>query len=442
MNRIDWFFEDEGLLWQFNLQYFEWLYDETLSVGARLDTILDFCGNTQPGRTMHAYPASLRLMAWIWFALRHGAENLVVLRRLHQDADWLRRFPEYQLDGNHLFENGIALLAAGSFLKDSAIQEKGSRILTSAIARQLCSDGGHCEGSPMYHSLLLWRLLQCIQTVRICSPGFEGIGAMVNAASKMLGWLRAVTFSDGRWPAVNDSAEGIAPEPRTLFSAAAGLGIDVAESRLGDSGYRMIRQQSFELFIDVGGIMPDWQPGHAHADTGSFCLQVHGKPVFVDTGCSTYADAGIRGHQRGTAAHNTWIPGTRNSSDMWSRFRVGKRCRVTRVEEADSGIAVYYITADGIPLYREFSWTAHSITIRDRFPGNIKGAHIALQLHTSAKLEAGMIDDVIVLETESFQNIETITREIAGGFNVLLPAACFLLYPSAGATESIVRVRI
>lgn len=433
---IDWAYAGEGPLWGFNLQYFEWLYDERLSAGDRLQTMRSFCAGTHPGRELPAYPTSLRIMAWIWFGLRYRVPDDAIRNRLYQDADWLRRFPEYRLDGNHLFENAIALSTAGAYFRCATLTRRGERLLRACINEQVCADGGHCEGSPMYHSLLLWRMLQCLEILRACgSPGtLEALVA--DAAGRMLGWLRAVTFSDGSWPAVNDAVAGVAPAPGVLFNAATALGLAFAERPLGDSGYRMIRMPEYELFIDVGGIMPAWQPGHAHADTGNFCLQVRGRPIVVDTGASSYEDPVVRAYQRGSAAHNVLVVNGRDGSELWSRFRVGRRCRVLDVVESPHRIEISYVTAAGHRLRRSFDWDKDGITIADSWPDAAGPALLHLHLHPDIDLSGdGSLSGDVLLTTTKMSAVKTSGAAIALGFNVLRIAACLLLVPDGKSTS-------
>src|SRR5690606_3028422 len=124
-------------------------------------------------------------------------------------------------------------------------------------------------------------------------------------AIKMLSWLQAVTFSNGEIPMVNDSAHGIAPSSNKLFGYAKDLGLKWDKSKLSESGYRKFDKSNMEVFIDVGNVGPDYQPGHAHSDTFNFELYLDGKPIIVDTGTSTYEKNDIRQRERETAAHNT-----------------------------------------------------------------------------------------------------------------------------------------
>lgn len=77
--------------------------------------------------------------------------------------------------------------------------------------------------------------------------------------------------------------------------------------------------EKMELLADVGSIGPDYQPGHAHADTFNFVLYLNERPIIVDTGTSTYEVNEIRFYERSTAAHNTVVVAGKNSSESMGR---------------------------------------------------------------------------------------------------------------------------
>lgn len=83
--------------------------------------------------------------------------------------------------------------------------------------------------------------------------------------------------------------------------------------------------------MDIGAVGPDYLPGHAHADTLSFELSLHGKRLMVNGGTSTYEASAERVRQRGTAAHNALMIDGHDSSEVWSSFRVARRARIVDV---------------------------------------------------------------------------------------------------------------
>src|SRR5690606_4238812 len=91
------------------------------------------------------------------------------------------------------------------------------------------------------------------------------------------------------------------------------------------------------MIADVGRVGPDYLPGHAHADTLSFELSLHGRRVLVNGGTSTYEAGPLRLRQRGTAMHNALEVDGQDSSEVWSSFRVARRALPMNIRWADEG---------------------------------------------------------------------------------------------------------
>jgi hypothetical protein len=81
----------------------------------------------------------------------------------------------------------------------------------------------------------------------------------------------------------------------------------------------------WSIFFDVGPVGPDYQPGHAHADTLAVECSFQGRRLFVDTGTYAYDRDERRCYDRSTAAHNTVCVDGQDSSEVWHIFRVGRR---------------------------------------------------------------------------------------------------------------------
>ncbi|MEO6831107.1 MAG: alginate lyase family protein [Chitinophagaceae bacterium] len=348
------------------------------------------------------YPSSLRMLSWTRFLSRFPKAPIEIFVALAEDAAWLYRFPEYQLDGNHLWENGLALLVAGQFLENRKFKERGEQILRSCIAEQILADGGHAEGSPMYQSLLLWRLLQGIELMgHLAESEPELLTFLKENAGRMLSWLRQMSFSNGTWPMTNDSAFGIAPDTKTVVEYANKLGVLSAELPLSASGYRMIKNGRMEIFVDVAPIQPSYQPGHSHADTGNFCLYLDGNPIVIDLGVSTYEVGNRRAYERSTAAHNVSRIGNDNSSDVWKSFRVGKRAKILAVSELGNNITLLYKDCCGNRFERSFSWMQNRLIIKDNLV-NLKAKIFSGQLHFHPSIELEKLSDSSVKGGDCF----------------------------------------
>lgn len=426
---IDWNDESQGLLWGFHLNYFDWLNDSSLSNTSKQKTLLDYCQTKQYrliGRL--PYPTALRVLNWCRFLAQYPDTEEIVFRTLAEDLLWLGRFPEYHLDGNHLWENGLALLVGGTYLRLSRTAGQGEQILNACIEEQILKDGGHIEGSPSYHSQMLWRLMQAIELLRLLEEeNIKRLKKLETTAAQMLGWLQQITFNDGSWPMVNDAALHIAPSTATINEFAKKLEISAINIDLNDSGYRMIRGHEFELFFDLGDIQPAFQPGHAHADIGNFCLQVKGKPILVDTGTSTYQLGHRRDEERGSPAHNVVVVKNQNSSDVWKSFRIGMRAVRLSLQENISSSSFTHNGFKPSICKRTFEWNNNSIKISDnitaaRDPDCVLYLHFAPGLEVIVQDSKTFIVDSVQLTVEQGSDARIFEYEVANGFNRTLPA--------------------
>ncbi|HYW35128.1 MAG TPA: alginate lyase family protein [Balneolaceae bacterium] len=427
---INWNFPDFGKLWTYHLNYFDYLMQPEMDKETGLHIIRDFIDNEQQITVgLEAYPTSLRIFNWIKFSLRHNINASSVNQSLYQQLQLLQGNIEYHLLGNHLWENGCALLAGGLYFDESKILELAKEILQEQLAEQILEDGGHFERSPMYHQLLLHRLLDCYHLLSIHPEENEDLGKLIgNAIEKMTGWLQNITFRNGSIPRVNDAVNGWSPETGQLINYGERLGLNIADILLGESGYRMIRGVDYEWLIDVGDIGPDYIPGHAHSDTFSFVLHVHEKPVIVDTGVSTYEECDRRVNERATAAHNTVKVGNKEQTEVWKSFRVGRRARVTRCREESN-----FIDAEhngyrhlGLTHRRIFKWASGGLFVKDFITGKKSRMSTAfLHFHPNVEVEERgefIYADHIKLAFRGYEDISINDYDYASGFNQLMAA--------------------
>jgi hypothetical protein len=212
-----------------------------------------------------------------------------------------------------------------------------------------------------------------------------------------------MTHPDGGIALFNDAALDLAPDHAALaaYAAAQGLVVDAAPlaalEMLPDSGYARLQAGAAVLIADVGAIGPDYLPGHAHADTLSFELSLHGQRLLVNGGTSTYAAGPERLRQRGTAAHNALMVDGQDSSEVWSGFRVARRARAFDVASGVHGDELWLCAAHdgyrrlpGRPLHRrEWRLSAHGLRIVDRIEGRCAQARAHLRVHPRWQVEAG-----------------------------------------------------
>jgi len=398
-----WDFNEFGNLWTYNQNYFDWLNQKGMTaeegcywIDKFIHEVLNHKPSTGIGSlSLDPYPIALRGINWIkFFCLHPDCATPPRIDALYSQYRLLERMLEYHLLANHLLEDAFSLYIAASFFQDIKQQQKATKLLLSQLHEQILPDGGHFEQSPMYHCIMLDRLLDCINLgesleARVKSLESRGEGQesrnksreLRQYAVRMLGWLKSVCYKNGTYPLFNDSANEIAPTPQEIFDYAKRLGVESEPSPLKESGYRKMGNERMEVFVDVGNVTATYQPGHTHADTFNFELRIDGQPFIVDTGISTYEKNARRQYERSTAAHNTVVVNDKDSSEVWSGFRVGKRANVSIHKEIhdENGYALE-VEHDGYgkACKRSFLMAADKLVIEDYYDGEaVSYLHLA-----------------------------------------------------------------
>ena len=397
-------------LWLYNLHYF----DDLCAVGAsdrivwHKQLIEKWIAENPPaiGNGWEPYPTSLRIVNWIKWSLGGNQLTNGALQSLAIQSRWLSKRVEHHLLANHLFVNAKALVFAGMFfqgLEADSWLNQGLRILAREIPEQVLADGGHFELSPMYHAIILEDILDLINACQSWPSvvALQQTSALRDAAQRMLTWLEIMSHPDGDVSFFNDSTFGIAPIFLDVAQYAKRLGVNVQQfdsskeiHHLQQSGYIRAQKGAAVLLADVGRIGPDYQPGHAHADTLSFEFSLRGQRIFVNSGTSTYKTGAQRSLERSTAAHNTVEINHTSSSEVWGGFRVARRAQPFAIEcvEAETALAITashtgYQRLVGRPTHqRMWRLSRGSLTVTDRIKGELSGAIARLYLHPSVKV--------------------------------------------------------
>ena len=401
-------------LWRYNLHYFDDL--NAVDAAARREWhrgLIEQWVEENPmptGSGWEPYPVSLRIVNWIRWALSGNALSDAAMHSLCLQARWLERRLEYHILANHLFANAKALVFAGLFFCGEEAERwlrRGLAILGREVPEQVLADGGHFEHSPMYHALVLEDMLDMLNLGLVYS-GAAGSAVLPDAqwrqvASRMLGWHRRMTHPDGEIAFFNDAACAIAPTHEQLAAYAGRLDIALppeahgALTRLEQSGYIRAEAGPAVLIVNIAEIGPDYQPGHAHADTLSFECSLHGRRLLVNSGIDRYGADAERLRQRGTLAHNTVTVNGTDSSEVWDGFRVARRAR-PRLEALRREEDVIEISAshDGyrrlggnIVHWRNWSLHPGGLRIEDQVKGDFDTAEARFYLHPDVTVEAG-----------------------------------------------------
>lgn len=383
----DWNNPGWSRLWLYNLHYFDGLCAERMDANGEL-LIEKWIRENPPGGGCgwEPYPLSRRIVNWIKHVLTGHALSDLALHSLAIQIRYLRPRLEYHLLGNHLLANATALVFAGLFFSGEESGKwlrTGFRILRRELGRQILPDGGHIERSPMYHAIVLEDLLDVIQLHTVY--GMSCPEELMEAAGRMLDWLKAMTHPDGGFALYNDCAFNGAAPTKKIEEYAKAFGIESAEGGSGtkwleDSGYLRVQERTLTVFFDAGPVGPAYQPGHAHADTFSLEVSIGSQRLLVDSGTSCYGVSEERARQRGTPAHNTLSVDGRDSSEVWSGHRVGRKARVTSLKFSQppggQGLAVLashdgFLRRHGSGLHsRRLDVRGDRIVIEDRVEGS------------------------------------------------------------------------
>ena len=371
-----WNFTDNGMLWAYNQNYFDWINQEGISQEDCCYWIDKFIEEL-PSNTigLDPYPIALRSINWIKFFCRYPeCATKARLDTLYSQLRLLEKKKEYHLLGNHLLEDAYALYIGGAFFHDERLLKKATRLLLNQLKEQVLPDGAHYEQSVMYHCILLDRLLDAINVGERCAVnGTE----LRHYAERMLGHLESIVWSDGDILMANDAAHGIAPTPAEIFDYAKRLGIRWKAIPLKECGYRKMLAGNMEAIVDMENITATYQPGHTHADTFNYELRIDGKPFVVDTGISTYNKTERRQLERSTVAHNTVSVDGKNSSEVWGGFRVGRRCYTVITDASDNKIEAFHNGYEK-KCWRKFSINDGSFVVEDRYNGDaVSYIHLA-----------------------------------------------------------------
>jgi uncharacterized heparinase superfamily protein len=410
-DEIDWQLGEKsaGRLWTVSLHYHAWAFELARRVrdqgpsarqagvllGRYLGDWITGCDLTVAGSrelAWNAYAIATRI-GW-WCRLYHllgregrhdwGSLETVFLESLWSQAAFLEEHIEYDLRANHLLRDAVGLAWAGRFFAGPRSKRwlaAARRIALEQLDEQVLADGGHFERSPMYHvevmnDFLALAILLEDKAVR------QRMRKVWSHMAEFLAWSR---HPDGQVPLFNDGGFNGAPEPEAMFVAgrrAFGQATDPAPRHGGnlfpDFGLAVWHGAPWSVFMDVGQVGVDYQPGHAHADTLTIEASYLGQRLFVDPGTFSYDNDERRRYDRATASHNTVAIDETDSSEVWHIFRVGRRARPRDVRatwEADGGMVsathTGYDHLAGRPRHRRTVEVRDhgTLTITDAFEG-------------------------------------------------------------------------
>lgn len=449
VSNVDWNDQTLGKLWNYNLQYLDFLKQEDISVDIKIQLTLDIYQWLWSGKLpLEPYPASLRIMNLIRFLNSHAIthEDLKELNNyLLAELNYLSKNLEFHLLANHLLENAFAWWMGAIYFNNQDWIKKAGQLLRMQLDEQILKDGAHYELAPMYHQIILFRMLEAFH---LTPSAYVLKFVLKEKAELMLGWLNQMTFHNETLPHFNDTTEGISYSPKFLLDTARSIGLAPKIIEAKESGYRVFKSGHLKLIADVEGIKPSYQPGHAHADTFTFVLHQGNIPVVVDPGISTYNISSRRDWERSTLAHNTVTIDQKNSSQVWAGFRVGKRAKVEIFKDEPQILSVVHDGFGNQKHQRIFQVRERGFEIMDKILGFTSSSIVEARFYLHPDINPELITNnkirltsELVLEIKGAQLLEIKDYQFCLGFNKLVSAKFILVTFEGDALTSLFKIQ-
>ena len=347
---IDWAPPGASPLWRYQIQYLGALLDLVLAgssdaAASLLGTWIERHGSAWDATAWHPYPVSLRLSnvclaasaARSFDALGPAAASLAAM-----SAAYVHRHLERDVRGNHLLENARALSLDGPPV--DGWERTAREILAEEIPEQILRDGAHFELAPMYHMIVLWRLLELSA---LLGRGDPLVSATIDPAiSAMRRFLAGVLCPDGEIPLLGDSVRhcDFAPPAASLLGTEP-LCPDHGVRVFADAGLYVFASPRLWAVLDAGPVCPEYLPAHGHADTLTVEVWCDGACVVGDPG--VYGFTGPeRAWGRSSRAHSTLTVDDANTSEVYDSFRIGGRAMRPIVEAEPDRVAATAVPWD------------------------------------------------------------------------------------------------
>lgn len=310
---------------------------------------------------LEPYPTSLRIVNLLYYSDLTDSD---VISCLEKDVKNLSLNIEYELDGNHLLENFLALsLYELVFVEGRKFTELSGRLLKA----QFIDSEWHFEQSPMYQSILLERL-QCYLAVLFMFDALDN--PIIDVVKEIL--VKGVAYLElfhvnGIMLHFNDSTGGNSLSIGDLINNNKLLSLNCPEqasaSKLIKNGFARIENPKHVLVVDTSKILANHIPGHIHSATGTFWLFRDGEPFVINNAISTYQENSVRTLERGSSFHNCVVPKI-EFNEVWGCFRVARRVD-SGIDRGENWIALHAKLLTGQTYSRTFSLESY-LTITDR----------------------------------------------------------------------------
>ena len=362
-------------LWDFNLNYFDYLIStiENKDCDKLIKNWISYNLSRFNRTAWHPYPSSLRSVNWIKFYLLNEKKPDYLTKALYQHGEIIFKRIEYDVLGNHLIKNLKALIFLGCFFKSQRALlwlESGMRNLKSELDIQILDDGLHFEKTPSYHNQVLEDLVEIKIILECYSIKYDSLMPELDKSiSMMLFRSKNLNHPDGKIAFFNDSTFNMSKNYSDIKLLMEKNSILLKEIETESENFLSKTIDNLFFILNISSISGSYQPGHSHADNLSFEFSYKRKRLFVNTGISTYEPGEKRKYQRSSIAHNMLTFDEKNTSEVWSNFRVARRVstiyKIIENNETKLSIEGGYSDLNGNKAARKFIFSDQKLIIED-----------------------------------------------------------------------------
>jgi uncharacterized heparinase superfamily protein len=258
---------------------------------------------------------------------------------------------------NHLLQDYKSLILTYLAVNDSNRLFHYMNKYIDQLKLEIDNDGCYIEKTPMYQLQIIIDILDILNASDKISYDKKNI--FLEYLTKMANYLFIIEEPNGQLPMINDTSlsypidwnfvktdilEEIKKYRQYIQTDSNIINQNKQVNTLRESGIIVAKTKSFWILSENGSLGAKDIAGHGHADN-LMCLLtlINGKKIFVDPGIGSYDKGYYRDLFRSTMMHNTLAIEQRNSSEVWSDFRVGKEAIPIQhdCKENESAIEIY-----------------------------------------------------------------------------------------------------
>jgi len=335
-NRAPWTVEPPSSAWAAELNGFTWLRHfsacavPTARRHAR-ELVRTWIQETGSWQALSWRPEVLarRLISWLCHAgfLLDGADSPfreALLASLAEQSRHLARCAGEAGEGLPRLSAAAGLALSGTCLAaGEKWRQRGLKLLSRELGRQLADDGGHLSRNPSAQLAALTDLVTVRDT--LAAAGLEVPDELGRAIARMVPLLRFFRHGDGGLAVFNGGAEESRARIDATLARAGVAGRPPAEAPA--SGYQRLAAGPMLVLVDAGAPPPRGFSGAASAGCLSFELSLAKERLIVNCGAARDPGGEWARAARTTAAHSTLTLGDTNSCEIRNDGLIGRRPR-------------------------------------------------------------------------------------------------------------------